>query len=677
MVVCICGNEVVNRTSWTNRMWSRNQKEDLVDIVEDMANFEEHMTNIQETKANMEQRRANLEHGRANKEHDRANRMRTYLRVTPCYYRRFIKDYAGISQPLTALLNKNAFLWSNEAQVAFEQLQQAMCQAPVLALPNFQEEFIIETDASGYGIGAVLQQKGHPIAFLSKTLAPRHQSLSAYEKELLAVVVALQKWRGYLLDRHFKIRTDHFSLNPKGGELLTIITALPSNEFIDTINSMWSTDPVLSGIIKDLQDGSLVNSKYTWQDEQLKRKGKWVVGPNELLRNKMVLRFHSSAVGGHSGVQATFKRLSSFFYWKGMRKSVKEVVRTCDVCQRNKSDLSVYPGLLQPLPIPNQIWQDISMDLIDSLPVSQGKSTVLVVVDRLSKQSHFIPVTHPYTAKVIAQLFLDNNYKLHGLPKTIVSDKDKIFLSLFWHSLFKMLKVGLKFSTAYHPQTDGQTEVVNKCLEGYLRCMTGENPKEWVQWLPLAECWYNTNFHSATHTTPYEIVYGQPPPLYIPYMSKDSRVDLVDKTLVAKEKAIDMLKFNLDKAQNRMKVQADKHRSEREFSVGDWVYLKLQPYRQLTIKKGKQHKLSAKFYGPFLVIGKVGQVAYRLQLPPNAKVHSVFHVSQLKKCLTPNVSIGVFPECDAQGLLAAEPFKLLERKIVKQQNGMGVFGLIQ
>ncbi|GKE22302.1 retrotransposon-related protein [Tanacetum coccineum] len=446
---------------------------------------------------------------------------------------------------------------------------------------------------------------------------------------------------------------------------------------MDTINSMWSTDPVLSGIIKDLQDGSLVNSKYTWQDEQLKRKGKWVVRPNELLRNKMVLRFHSSAVGGHSGVQATFKRLSSFFYWNGMRKSVKEVVRTCDVCQMNKSDLSAYPGLLQPLPIPNQIWQDISMDFIDSLPVSQGKSTVLVVVDRLSKQAHFIPVTHPYTAKVIAQLFLDNNYKLHGLPKTIVSDRDKIFLSLFWHSLFKMLKGGLKFSTAYHPQTDGQTEVVNKCLEGYLRCMTGENPKEWVQWLPLAECWYNTNFHSAAHTTPYEIVYGQPPPLYIPYMSKDSRVDLVDKTLVAKEKAINMLKFNLDKAQNRMKVQADKHRSEREFLVGDWVYLKLQPYRRLTIRKGKQHKLSAKFYGPSLVIGKVGQVAYRLQLPPNAKVHSVFHVSQLKKCLTPNVSIGVFPECDAQGLLAAEPFKLLERKIVKQQNRMGVFGLIQ
>ncbi|GJW07538.1 reverse transcriptase [Tanacetum coccineum] len=473
-----------------------------------------------------------------------------------------------------------------------------MSQVSVLALPNFQEEFIIETDASGYGIVSVLRQKGHPVAFLSKTLAPRHQSLFAYEKELLAVVVALQKWRGYLLDRHFKIRTDHFSLKyvldqrittpfqskwlPKllgfdyeidykqrkenivvdalsriqrQGELLSILTALPSNEFIDANTIMWTTDLVLNGIIKSLQDESLVTTKYTWQGDQLKRKGKWVVGPNEQLRKIMVSHFHTSVVG----------------------------------------------------------------------------------------------VTNPYTAKAIAQLFLDNIYKLHGLPKNT-------------------------FSTAYHPQTDGETEVVNMRLEGYLRCMTKESPKDWVQWLPLAEYWYNTNFHSATNTTPYEIVYGQPPPFYIPYMSKDSKVELVDRTLTAREKTIDMLKFNLAKAQNIIKVQADKHRTEREFLVGDWVYLKLQPYRQLTVKKGKEHKLSVKFYGSFLVLAKIGQVAYKLQLPPNAKVHPVFHVYQLKKCPTLDVSMGVFPECDAQGLLAAEPFKLLERKIVKQQNRIGFLG---
>ena len=382
-------------------------------------------------------------------------------------------------------------------------------------------------------------------------------------------------------------------------------------------------------------------------------------------------------MGGHSGVFGTTKRLTTYFYWKGLRKMVKHWVRKCDVCQRNKSDLSAYPGLLQPLPIPEHIWQDISMDFVEALPMSQGKSVVLVVVDRLSKQAHFLPLSHPYTAPQVAQVFVDNIYKLHGLPKTIVSDRDKIFLSLFWKSLFEKLQVQLKFSSAYHPQTDGQTEIVNKCLESYLRCMTGEKPKDWVKWLPLAEYWYNTNFHSSTNTTPFEVVYGQPPPLHIPYVAKDSPVEAVDRTLQAREATIQLLKFNLKKAQDRMKSQADRKRSEREFELGAWVYLKLQPYRQTTIRQGKQHKLSPKFFGPFQVIQRIGQVAYKLQLPASAQVHPVFHVSQLKPCYSEAAIMGDFPQCDPDGLLAATPIKLLDRKMVKQGNRAAVYGLIQ
>ncbi|GJV18816.1 hypothetical protein Tco_1367836 [Tanacetum coccineum] len=285
------------------------------------------------------------------------------------------------------------------------------------------------------------------------------------------------KWLPKLLGFDYQIENkqgkdnvvaDALSRIQRQGEFLTILTALTSNEFMDTITSMWTTNPVLSDIIKNLQDGSLVTSKYTWQGDQLKRKGKWVVGPDEQLRKRM------------------------------------------------------------------------------------------------------------------------------EFSKRIVLDE----IRLVWILL------------------------IVKVDEG----------------------------DSATNTTPFEMIYVQPPPLHIPYMSKDSRVELVDMTLTAREKAIDMLKFNLIKAQNRMK---------------------------LIVRKGRQHKLSTKFYGLFLVLAKIGQVAYKLQLPSNAKVHPIFHVSQLKKCLNPNVSIGVFHECDAQGLLAAEPFNLLERKIVKQQNRMGVFGLIQ
>lgn len=137
--------------------------------------------------------------------------LRGFLGLTG-YYRRFIKNYALISQPLTTLLKKTAFKWSHSAEAAFSQLKKAMVEAPVLGLPNFEQEFVLEIDASGTGIGAVLCQGGHPLAYLSKTLAVKHQSLSTYEKEFLAVVAALEKWKGYLMDRHFKIKTDHFSL---------------------------------------------------------------------------------------------------------------------------------------------------------------------------------------------------------------------------------------------------------------------------------------------------------------------------------------------------------------------------------------------------------------------------------------------------------------------------------
>ena len=155
------------------------------------------------------------------------------------------------------------------------------------------------------------------------------------------------------------------------------------------------------------------------------------------------------------------------------------------------------------------------MDFVEGLPPAQGKSVILVVVDRLSKAAHFIALQHPYTAVTVAQQFLNQVFKLHGMPTSIVSHKDPVFTSQFWQELFKLCNVKIKLSTAYHPQTDGQTEVVNRCLENYLRCVCIDQPRQWVSNLPLAEWWYNTNYHTALKTTPYEVVYGQPPPLHV------------------------------------------------------------------------------------------------------------------------------------------------------------------
>lgn len=207
--------------------------------------------------------------------------------------------------------------------------------------------------------------------------------------------------------------------------------------------------------------------------------------------------------------------------------------------------------------------------------------------------------------------------------------------------------------------------------------MCGDKPKKWSNWLLLAEYWYNTYYHTTIKTTPYQVVYGQPPPVHIVYAKGDSRVDMVDRTLETREEGVKLLKFHFKRTQERMKEIADKHITEREFEVNDWVYLKLQPYRQSTIRQSKNRKLSAKYYGPFQVIQKVGKVAYKLQLPATAQIHSVFHVSQLRryKGETPKEP-GKLPLLNGNGLVAVEPFAILDRKLAKKGNAPVVYVLV-
>ena len=169
------------------------------------------------------------------------------------------------------------------------------------------------------------------------------------------------------------------------------------------------------------------------------------------------------------------------------------------------------PELLQPLPVPDRAWKVVSLDFIEGLPKSRGCSVILVVVDKFSKYGHFIPLAHPYTAMSVAHLYFNHIYKLHGLPNSIISDRDRIFTSNLWKELFRLSDTQLSMSSSYHPQTDGQTERLNQCLEGFLRCTVHACPRQWFKWLPLAEYWYNTSFHSALQLSPFEVLYGHPP----------------------------------------------------------------------------------------------------------------------------------------------------------------------
>lgn len=466
------------------------------------------------------------------------------------YYRRFVKSFGGIARPLTALTKKDAFIWSDEAQDAFGTLKSALCNAPVLALPDFNKQFIVETDACGNGIGAVLMQEGHPIAYISRHLKGKQLHLSIYEKELLAVVFAVQNWRHYLLHGHFIIRTDQRSLKylleqrlntpiqqqwlPKlmefdyeiqyrqgkdnlaadalsrveGSEVLSMALSVMECDLMKQIQENYEKDSAVMEVIEALKKKQDAKKHFSWTQGTLRRKSKLVIPAVLQLRNTILAWLHESGSGGHSGRDATSQRVKSLFYWKGMNKDIQSYIRSCRVCQQCKHETIASPGLLQPLPIPTAIWSDISMDFIDGVPKSFGKSVILVVVDRLSKSAHFMALSHPYTAATVAQAFLDTVYRLHGLPQSIVSDRDTVFLSEFWRELFTLQGVALNYSTAYHPQSDGQTEVVNKCLETYLRCMTSERPHLWAKWLPLAEYWYNTTFHTSIQLTPFEAVYG-------------------------------------------------------------------------------------------------------------------------------------------------------------------------
>jgi hypothetical protein len=289
-----------------------------------------------------------------------------------------------------------------------------------------------------------------------------------------------------------------------------------------------------------------------------------------------------------------------------MKVDVENFVKQCTVCQHAKHSLQHPMGLLQPLPIPAGVWQDLTMDFIEGLPKSDGYNVILVVVDRLTKYAHFLAIKHPYTATSIAQLFLDNIVKLHGLPQSIVTDRDTIFVSQFWKTLFKLYKVNLKLSTAYHPQTDGQSERVNQCLEMYLRCAVHDSPKSWKSWLSLAEIWYNSSLHSALGCSPFKALYGYEPNLgAVPTITPDVAPSVAD-IIAHREKHLQSLKENLAKAQNRMKQLADEKRQDYSFSVGDQVLLKLQPYTQSTVASRPYPKLSYKYYGPYTILERMG-----------------------------------------------------------------------
>jgi hypothetical protein len=638
--------------------------------------------------------------------------LRGFLGLTG-YYRKFVRNYGRIAAPLTELTKKDAFSWTPEATKSFEQLKEVMCKAPVLTTPDFTKTFIVECDASGNGIGDVLMQEGRPLAFESRPLKGRDLHKPIYEKEMMAILHALKKWRPYLIGRHFKVKTDHDSLKYfleqrlsseeqqkwvtkilgydfeivyKKGKQNVVANALSRKDedveaFLCAISIIqpdwiieardeWKNDEKVWTLIERLQQDSGASDTFTWKNNSLWYKDRLYLCKNSQLKQKVLLELHTSPVGGHSGFLKTYHRVKKDFFWDGLKTDVQRLVAECLVCQQNKVETIKTPGLLQPLSIPSQRWEEVSMDFITGLPKSEGKSVIMVIVDRLTKYAHFCALSHPFKASTVATTFMETVQKLHGNPKIIVSDRDPIFTGHFWTELFSCLGTQLAHSSSYHPQSDGQTEIVNKCLEGYLRCFVSDKQAQWFKWLPLEEWWYNTSFHTATKMTPFMALYGYHPPSITSSLKEKSKVQAVEDHIENQQQVLQILKDNLTMAQNRMKQQADQHRSERSFEVGDWVFLRLQPYKQMSLKQAKKdNKLSPKYYGPYKVLQKIGTMAYKLELPASSRVHPVFHVSCLKKVIGDKIPVQtILPELDEEGKMILEPEAITDTRIRQLRN---------
>ena len=611
------------------------------------------------------------------------------------FFRRFIPRYADLARHLDEITGKHArFSWNEDRQSSFESLKSALLDPPVLNLADTSHPFELHTDASDWAIGAVLLQgeelEQHPVAYASRKLTAAERNYTIAERETLAVIFALRTWKLYLY-KHFNIFTDnqavvylrskphlssrearwaeflaefHFSIRHIPGrknsaDSLTrqseprLWAELGSLEFsldlhpdeAKEIEDGYKEDRELWHIINRLQtagDDDSFRDKYFWDEENsrlylIDSSPARLCIPKGPIRLKLLQENHDCISAGHPGRDRTFWNLSKHFYWPGMGSSVKDFVRTCDSCQRHKC-ARTRSGLLQPLPIPKTPWESISMDLIMGLPRTEREcDAVFTFVDRLTKYVHVVPTKSTIDAVGAARLYIDHVFALHGLSKSVVSDRDPRFTSAFFKEVFALLGVKLQMSTANHPQTDGMTERVNRIVEDTLRAFVNHRQSNWDELLPICQFSINNSFSASTGETPFYLTSGQHP--ITPSALVDNRTsnDLGSSLksphgwLKQREEALLLARDCLVAAQARQAFYYDHGRKEVNFQVGDSVLVHREFLMTPEARDRPSNKLRPKWYGPFKIVERISSNAFRLDLPFPLKCHPVFNISALKK----------------------------------------------
>ncbi|KAF1313487.1 Pol protein, partial [Globisporangium splendens] len=674
------------------------------------------------------------------------------------YLHKYTRNYAALVQPLTSLLKKdNEWEWSEEHQAAFAEVKKSLREAPVLALADHEKPFHVVCDASDYAIGCALMQhddegKERVVSYQSRQLRPAERNYPVHDKELLAMKYALAKFRVYLLgEEQFAIYTDHASLRTavktphlsqrmarwfsffaeynfvvhyKPGKSNILADALsrrpdydPKNKSDDTNGACRlceDVNAIATGVTSTIQEEITEGYKQDEACQELiKGSSKGVVPNDEGLRHRLLYEYHDGPSSGHLGREKTFLSLSRDYYWPHMYKWVRKYVRTCEVCQRVKPSGSTQAPL-RSLAVPSDSWKSVSMDFIFGLPRdTHGRNGILVFVDRFSKMVHLAPVSDKISAEKTAKVFVDVVFRLHGLPVEIVSDRDTRFTSKFWRALFGLLDTKLSMSTAAHPETDGQTERVNRVLEDVLRSYA-TSFKEWSEFLPLAEFALNNSTHVSTGHSPFYVNYGIHPRVPASIMGEVSTLsgggtpahgnkpkssydlnaaselkanfdsmkpldDLtsregqqVDDFVVRRQAVVRFVRDAIAKAQDLQKEQADKsgRKNKQVYKINDLVLLSTANLPEHAVSNLGSSKLLPRFIGPFKVV-KCNGDAYTLDIPTRMRLHPTFYVdlpqtielivkllhliAKSKQLIALEILLGVQELQDVEGLVLSLP----------------------